>query len=192
MTTALPLSVLVVCTGNICRSPLAEQLLAARLDRSFLLSSAGTFAETSSPMEPLSAELSRQYGGVPELHRARDLDVDMIRAADLILTATREHRAAAVSMLPRASRYTFTLAEFARLAAYAGESGELVASDPRLVVQAAAASRGIAPPPGDPADDDIEDPYGRSRATHERVATRIDDLVSSIVGSFALAGGTGR
>lgn len=192
MTVALPLSVLMVCTGNICRSPLAEQLLAARLDRSFLLSSAGTFAETSSPMEPLSAELSRQYGGVPELHRARDLDVDMVRAADLILTATREHRAAAVSMLPRASRYTFTLAEFERLAAYAVASGGVEPSDPRGIVAAAAASRGIAPLLADPADDDIEDPYGRSRATHERVAARIDELVSSVVRSLTFAEGTGR
>ncbi len=160
--------VLHVCTGNICRSPMAERLtragLAARLgvaaDR-VLVESAGTWGHTGSPMEPEAEATLRSYGVDGADFRARELVAEHVVAADLVLGATREHRAAAVVLQPRAAARTFTLREFARLTA-AVEPGSLPAGDVvergRALVRAAAGRRGLAPP-GRPSDDDLADPY---------------------------------
>lgn len=176
-------TVLVVCSGNICRSPLAEQLLAARLRASgspLRLLSAGTIAEEGLPMDETAAELSRRYGGDPTEHTSRPLTEELVARSGLVLTATRQHRAAVVSLLPRASRYSFTLAEFARLSGgLAGSLPKDVATTP-LLVEAVAAERGYALPPADPADDDVIDPYRRPAEVHELVAEQIDSITRSI------------
>ncbi|WP_104195976.1 low molecular weight phosphatase family protein [Cryobacterium sp. M15] len=112
--------ILMVCTGNICRSPLAEQLLREDLRTAGIdavITSAGTRAMTGSDMTPEAAALSSQYGASHTRHVARQLTEELIADADLVLTATREHRRQVVSMLPKATRYTFTLNQFARLVA---------------------------------------------------------------------------
>ena len=111
-------TILVVCSGNICRSPLAEQLIRARLagsTRDYRVISAGPIAADGASMDATAAELSRQYGGRPEGHSAELLKAGRIAESHLVLTATRAHRAAVVQMLPRASRYTFTLNQLTRL-----------------------------------------------------------------------------
>lgn len=179
--------VLVVCSGNICRSPLAEQLLAARLLASgspAQVQSAGTVAEEGFPMDEVAAELSRRYGGDPTSHRSRGLTEELVAKAGLVLTATRQHRAAVVTLLPRASRYSFTLVEFARLSTgLAGVLPQEVSSAP-LLVQAVAAQRGHAVPPANPADDDIIDPYRRPAEVHEFVAEQIDSVTTSIAAAL--------
>ncbi|TFC24397.1 hypothetical protein E3O25_14505 [Cryobacterium sp. TMT1-3] len=118
--------ILIVCTGNICRSPLAEQLLrenlrAAGIDA--VVSSAGTHAMIGSVMTPEAAALSSQYGASSTQHVARQLTEQLIADADLVLTATRDHRREVVTLLPKATRYTFTLNQFARLVAANPTSG---------------------------------------------------------------------
>jgi protein-tyrosine phosphatase len=113
-----PFSILVVCTGNICRSPLAEQLLIAQLSAlglNLLVRSAGTSAHAGATMPPQAAAVSRRYGGRPEHHHANSLTADLVADADLVLTATRDHSHAVVQLHPRAVRFTYTLAQFARL-----------------------------------------------------------------------------
>jgi protein-tyrosine phosphatase len=115
-----PFTVLLVCTGNICRSPLAEQLLRARFAAAGIpavIHSAGTGALVGYPMTPEAASLSRRYGGDPAGHSARQLTPDLIESADLVLTATRQHRGYTVSLVPRAVRHTFSLNQLARLIA---------------------------------------------------------------------------
>ncbi|HST63645.1 MAG TPA: hypothetical protein VLM05_00530, partial [Mycobacteriales bacterium] len=116
--------VLVVCSGNVCRSPLAERLLRARLDQElgagaglFTVTSAGTTAVVGAPMDPRAAAVARSLGADPDHFRARDLDAEQVIAADLVLTATRQHRGAVLRLHPAAHRYTFTLREFDRLTA---------------------------------------------------------------------------
>ena len=160
--------VLHVCTGNICRSPIAERLtragLQARLGdgaERLLVESAGTWGHSGSLMEPLALTTLAEYGVDGSDFRARELVAEHVAGADLVLAATREHRASAVVLHPRAAARTFTLREFARLAS-AVDPATLPDGDVtergRALVRAAAAQRGrvVARSPGD---DDLADPY---------------------------------
>lgn len=183
-----PLSILIVCTGNICRSPLAEQLLQARLDAAGIPAtahSAGTRAMVGHAMTPESAALSTTYGGPPTAHQARQLTESLIANADLILTATREHRSEVVSLHPRAARYTYTLNQFARLAA----AVDPVETPFHEYLAEVSATRGLTPPPANPEDDDIEDPYRRSQEVYDRSGAAIDAAVSTITAGFLAAAG---
>src|SRR3954469_13831085 len=118
-----PFRVLFVCTGNICRSPMGQAMLTSRLRASLGaaaadlvdVTSAGTYGLAGHPIEPDALDVLDELGVVPDEFAARELAKDILEHSDLVLTATREHRAATVSMLPRGSRRTFTIREFARL-----------------------------------------------------------------------------
>ncbi len=160
--------VLHVCTGNICRSPMAEHLMREGLrgrlgpgaDR-FVIESAGTWGHTGSSMESYAMTTLASYDVDGSAFSARELMAEHVVAANLILGATREHRAAAVVLHPRAAARTFTLREFGRLTA-AVDPQTLPTGDPveraRALVKAAAANRGLVPPDS-PRDDDLDDPY---------------------------------
>jgi protein-tyrosine phosphatase len=160
--------VLHVCTGNICRSPMAERLtvhglrerIGVAADR-FVVESAGTWGHGGSPMESFALSTLKAQGVDGDDFRARELVAEHVAGADLVLGATREHRAAAVVLHPRAAGRTFTLREFARLTA-AVDPAQLTATDPveraRELVRAAAGRRGLVPP-DHPKDDDLADPY---------------------------------
>lgn len=184
--------ILAVCTGNICRSPLVERLLLARLreglsvqDASrFEVGSAGRGALAGHPMSPKAAKTLQALGGDPAGFIGRELDSAMLETADLVLTATREHRGLIVTEQPRALPRTLTLREFARLlgpVTVAEIDRRVASSDPvermRAIVASALANRGMVPVE-DPADDDIADPYRRSRAAYERAAAEIDSALS--------------
>lgn len=180
-------TILTVCSGNICRSPLAEQLLRARLDDvapRVNVASAGTIADDGVPMDAQAGELSRRYGGDPEPHRSRLLNERQIMTADLVLTATRAHRAAVVSLVPRASRYTFTLPQFASLLQQLDDDELAGLRDLPALVEAAAAHRGFALPGAHADADDIEDPYRQHADVYERVGAQIDELVADIATSI--------
>jgi protein-tyrosine phosphatase len=180
--------ILTVCTGNICRSPLMEQLLRQELaDVDAVLSSAGTSALVDSPMDERAAAYSLELGGDPAGHRASQLDVEKLREADLILVASREHRRAVVELLPRAARTAFTLREFARLLETLNSEDRAEVSaqnrpDDRLatVVDLAASNRGVAELPEDPSDDDVIDPFRRSDDVYAESVAQLLPAVRSI------------
>jgi protein-tyrosine phosphatase len=190
--------VLFVCSGNICRSPLGAQVLEARLTpgtsaavgsgaasesmaaSGFVVESAGTIADDGAVMDETAAAQSLRLGGDPSSHRSRYLTAEIVEGADLVLTAERSHRAAVVSLAPRASRRTFTIKQFARVLDGL-EPGDLAnVRSPQDLVDRVARLRGVVPPPADPADDDVDDPYRRSEATHERVADEIDAALATV------------
>jgi protein-tyrosine phosphatase len=79
-------SILVVCVGNICRSPMAEALLQRRLhERNISVSSAGLGALVGHQADEIAQNLMREQGIDISGHRARQLDSDLLRAAELIL-----------------------------------------------------------------------------------------------------------
>ncbi|WP_120338198.1 hypothetical protein [Cryobacterium soli] len=203
-------TILVVCTGNICRSPLAQELLRAQLEECGIkaeVHSAGSFAMVGQGMTIEALDVSQGHGGQGKDHVATQLTQQAIVSADLVLTATREHRSAVAALYPRASRYTYTIKQFARLLPGALESlpalgnvispksrVELVetlhsdqAASLRALVSEVAATRGFSPAPASPTEDDIEDPYRLSIAVYERVGDQIHSAVMRIVEAFAKA-----
>lgn len=154
--------ILIVCTGNICRSPLAEQMLRARLlaaGARVTVASAGTQAVVGGAMTPEAAALALQLGSASTDHTPRQLTANMLAQADLVLTATRDHRRDVVTLYPKATRYTFTLNQFARLvdaadssapsssSAPGPESGPMIDHGPGSVTWARAADTSASPAP---------------------------------------------
>ena len=179
-------NVLHVCTGNICRSPMAEHLMREGLRRrlgeragGFRVGSGGTWGLTGSPMEPHALTTLASYAVDGAAFRARELTSAQVAGADLVLAAAREHRAAAVVLQPRAAARTFTLREFNRLTALV-DPATLPAGDPveraRALVRAANGNRGLASP-GRPRDDDLEDPYRAPAAAFAVCAELVEALL---------------
>ena len=166
--------ILTVCSGNICRSPMAEQLLRAGLNAypGVIVASAGTIGLVGERMDARALNLATSFGVTDAAsHVARELNEQQIREADVVFAMSREHRRAIVQLHPRSSRYTFTIREFARIASEitdidlsdaASLPGEDVAGRFAVAVEAAASLRGIVTPPENADDDDVVDPYRRA------------------------------
>src|SRR5829696_1569572 len=108
-------SILAVCTGNVCRSPAVERLLATKLGPTITVSSAGTHALVGHPISEPMAALLAGYGIDERPFEARRVSEQMLKEADLILPLNRAQRSLVVDLWPAAVRRTFTLREFARL-----------------------------------------------------------------------------
>lgn len=177
-------TVLLVCSGNLCRSPIAQQVLRSRLAQlpGIKLLSAGTAADPRTMMPDQAVSLSISLGGDPRDHTPRLLEAEQISEAGLVLAMAREHRRSVVSLLPRASRFTFTLREFARLAGAvtdeeftqvteqgSDDTSARLATAVRLV----ATYRGMLPPVLDVTDDDIVDPFGRDDSGYQLAAEQL-------------------
>ncbi|MEN8174627.1 MAG: low molecular weight protein-tyrosine-phosphatase [Pseudomonadota bacterium] len=88
-------SVLIVCIGNICRSPMAEALMRASLEeqhRPAPVASAGLAALVGAPPEPVATELMDELGIDISAHRARQITVEDLKTHDLILVMDREQQ----------------------------------------------------------------------------------------------------
>lgn len=95
--------ILVVCIGNICRSPVAEGLLKKALaDRGAVVESAGLGALVDRPAEPHSVEIAKSLGVDISAHRARQLTTAMLETADLVLVMENRHVEAITRMAPQA------------------------------------------------------------------------------------------
>jgi protein-tyrosine-phosphatase len=120
-------NLLFVCTGNICRSPLAEAIARDALKRrertDVIVGSAGTGAWDGAPASEGAYLVGLEHGLDLSGHRARLLTRELVQGADLILTMARHHRAR-VHELGGDGR-TFVLGEYAGLS---GEEAEV--SDP--------------------------------------------------------------
>ncbi|NQX10904.1 hypothetical protein HQQ80_04625 [Microbacteriaceae bacterium VKM Ac-2855] len=184
-------TIMSVCTGNICRSPLAEQLLRRSLadvtvaDRPlFRFTAAGVQTRDGIPMDEMSSRFSREHGGDPTGYVSSRLSDELAGGADVMLTMTRQHLVDAARRYPATLLRGFTVREFARVLPFVlREIAVPAIEDPaariRAVVRLAAANRGRVPSTGNVIDD-IEDPIGRSEQTHARVADQIDEAVTSI------------
>jgi protein-tyrosine phosphatase len=193
--TALPpFRVLHVCMGNICRSPMAERLLARaarermgdKADSLILTDSAGTGGwHHGEPMNPPASREVLRRGGEDRGFAARKLLSEHIEVADLVLTATAEQVDYAVGLRPEAAGRIFVLGEFGRLLAgldpvrlprFAPEPDAVYARGVALV-KAVDQLRGGQPPRSG---DDLDDPWGRGDAFFGRVADEIDTTVRAL------------
>jgi protein-tyrosine phosphatase len=78
-------NILVLCTGNICRSPIGEYLLRNALGAGYTVMSAGLSAVVDSGPDATAAKVALENGLDISLHKARQVNMDMLRWADLIL-----------------------------------------------------------------------------------------------------------
>ena len=106
--------ILVVCVGNICRSPMAEALLrsALRGQDGITVESAGLGALVGHPADDFAVELMDELGEDISAHRARQIHPDMVRAADLVLVMEAGHRRAIDDADPTARGKVHRLGEW--------------------------------------------------------------------------------
>lgn len=175
---------LFVCTGNICRSPTAERLTLAYAKaqlagpaESLTVCSAGTAALVGYPMDSSAGLVLTGLGGSAEGFRARQLLVEDIHPADLVLTMTRRQRASVLQLAPRMLSRTFTLREAAALLPAVDVGGIVVESDfthrGRRLVAALAQHRPARGMDRAGVGDDIADPIGRDLQIYQRVGDAI-------------------
>ena len=109
--------VLMVCTGNICRSPMAEGILQTMLPPALqsvvAVRSAGTHGLHGNRAEPFAIQAAAAHGADINGHRARILDAPMIRSADLILAMENFHLRKINDLLFFRCRYAQLLGSFA-------------------------------------------------------------------------------
>jgi protein-tyrosine phosphatase len=195
-----PFTVLHVCMGNICRSPMAERLLVkAVADRVAALvpgggdaaglvysHSAGTGGwHEGEGMNPPAGRQVVSRGASTDGFTARKLRSEHIDAADLVLTATADQAEYVLALRPDAAARTFVLGEFGRLLpaadlstlppAQATPEG-VYARGVALVAAVDAARAGAEPLPAD----DLDDPWGRGDQTFVRIGDEIEHALSPL------------
>ncbi|MCX4389781.1 phosphotyrosine protein phosphatase [Micromonospora peucetia] len=199
-----PFTVLHVCMGNICRSPMAERLLVlavrerlarrevdpGRADELLHSHSAGTGGwHAGEEMNPPASRQVTSRGGSVTGFAARKLRSDHIDAADLVLTATADQQEYVVALRPDAASRTFVLGEFGRLLAGVDAAGlpaaeatpdAVHARGVALVATAHAARLGIVSLPTD----DLDDPWGRGDQCFSRVADEIEETVHPLAAAL--------
>jgi protein-tyrosine phosphatase len=200
--TSAPVRILTVCTGNICRSPVAERLLQAGLNQAvpggFVVASAGTRAVVGEPMQPISADIVRTYGGNPDNFAARQLTPAILRGVDLVLTMTTAHRGEVLQLDASLLKRTFTIREFARMLdvldqraaatdggglAGAFDDGDRLAANTafwKSLAARAAGVRHLSLPPNS-ADNDIVDPYRRAPEVYRQMEDELAPAIVSIL-----------
>jgi protein-tyrosine phosphatase len=173
--------VLVVCTANLCRSPVAAALLARRLDgmvdvdgRPWTVASAGTMRHRAAA-DPDTATAAESLGLDLADHRPRVVDVADIERADLILTMTREQLRQVVAEAPAAWLKTFTLRELLRRAESLAR-----AESAEGWLAAAGAGRRAADLMQPSAADDIADPYRQGLAANMAMVRELAALITEL------------
>lgn len=194
---SLPFRILTVCTGNICRSPVAERLLQAGLNQiqfgSFEVRSAGTRAMVGKPIQPHSAEIIKAFGGTSENFAARQLTPKILGETDLVLTMAAEHRGQVLQQDASLLRRTFTVREFARMLDALAESesatlsrnagpasGQSTAAFWRELPAKAAAVRYLSLA-SDAGQDDVIDPYRRGPEIYRQMEDELAPALLSIL-----------
>jgi protein-tyrosine phosphatase len=101
---------LIVCVGNICRSPTAEVLMRHALgDGKLKVESAGLAALAGKPIDPLAESVLQAHGLSGKDHVARQVTPELISQSDLILAMEKRHLAALHAIAPQARGKTFLL-----------------------------------------------------------------------------------
>jgi len=198
-----PFSVLHVCIGNICRSPMAERLLMSAVVGVVGVEAATTLVYSHSAgtgswhmgerMNPPAANQLRQRGAVDTGFRARKLLGEHVDASDLVLTASAEQVDYVLALRADAAPRTFVLGEFGRLlVAIDLDSLPPAATDPAamyargvaLVELVNKARGGNGPRP----QDDLDDPWGENEAYFSRVADEIEATVRPLAAALVARG----
>lgn len=180
---------------------MAERLLQAGLNQvlpgGFEVRSAGTRAMVGDPIQPMSADIIRTFGGDPEQFAARQLTPKILRGVDLVLTMTSGHRGEVLQLDASLLKRTFTIREFARMLDVLDQRAEAAGipsegmdddGDPLAANHAfwrglparAAAVRHLSLP-ADSAENDIIDPYRRAPEVYRQMEDELAPAIVSIL-----------
>ncbi|HEX6207343.1 MAG TPA: low molecular weight phosphatase family protein [Actinomycetota bacterium] len=177
------LRVLFVCTGNICRSPLAEAFLldrARRLPEGLVsVRSAGTWGREGHPAMPETIVIGVEHGLDVGDHAATPLTADLIEGQDLLVGMARDHVAEIARMVPGSASRAFTLKELAHLLSALEEPPPR--PDERAARKRIAAADELRRARGGPADADVADPIGLGHDVYRTVAGEIEAAVDRVV-----------
>lgn len=164
--------ILVVCTGNVCRSPYLAALLSARHPQ-LAVASAGMGALLGAGMPEPAQQLLRDRGIAPLPHAATALTPEAVRGARLLLCATAAHRTGTITIDPGAADRSFTVLELARLVTPLPPGGGLLG----LLAAGQAALTGAAL---SDRNDDLNDPWQQPAEAYERMGRELDAVLAVI------------
>jgi protein-tyrosine phosphatase len=184
--------VLVLCTANVCRSPMAEALLTRRLAALGLAASAASrgMLDDGRPARPEVITVMAGYGLDLASHRSRRVTAEDLEHADLTLAMAREHLRHAVVTAPAVWPRAFTLRELVRRGAATGgrPPGEGLAD----WLARAHDGRQRTALLGDCADDDVADPVGGPQSGYAETAATLSRLLDRLVELCWGQAGAGR
>ncbi|MDG2262730.1 MAG: hypothetical protein P8N50_10365 [Actinomycetota bacterium] len=173
-----------MCTGNICRSPMAEYLMRGRAEQHGLplsvLSSGLQLEDTPASAHAVTVVGDRGFDMTP--HRSRIINEDLVKASDLVLGMTGRHVREAAILDMGDAHMIYTLREFVRRSSMespraADESiGEYTK---RLHARRSLAQLGSGGP-----NDDVDDPYGRRKGIYKKTANDLEVLVDEALSAL--------
>ncbi|PWH06150.1 hypothetical protein DEO23_10110 [Brachybacterium endophyticum] len=189
--------ILVVCTGNVIRSPFAAALMQASFDAHLPgrveVGSAGTASRRGQPVDGWTREELEGRGLDASAHRSRMLTAPDLRAADLVLGMTEQHTRAALELAPSGLRVTFMLTALQRIVVNCDGIVELDPDDDptvgptgrmRSVIRAADRCRELGA--GARA---VQDPRGLGIEVHREAIAQVDAAAAAIVTALLSAKG---
>lgn len=187
MTNPGPFLVLLVCSGNTCRSSMAEALLRDALGRLWPaglarveVGSAGTMAYSGAPASERAVAALRERGLDLSGHRARQATLDIVRQSGLILTMTRGHKAQLERFLAESG------GQYGAPDAGARDAGARDVGAPGISAGVLNAPRiftlrEYAFPHEPSAQTDIQDPFGASLETYRATAAELAEVLERVV-----------
>lgn len=178
-------SILVVCTGNICRSPIAEGLLRDALvarfgDEAPTVASAGTWGVEGSAATAEAVTAASERGTDIAGHRARRLASVAITDADLVIAMAGEHRVELTDGHAAEDR-AFTLKELVRLLESLPPVPPGAGPDTLVERVSRAAEARRAGFTGNPFDEDVADPLGLPLQSYRAIAWELDEWIARLV-----------
>lgn len=148
--------IIFICTGNICRSPMANHYMQKKVkdlgkSDQYIIDSCGTYAVSGEMATKNAIEAMKVYGVNMENHRAKSIQELDLNEYDLIIGLTTTHKIAVQSLYPHISKKVYTLKEYAN-------------PEEKYI--------------------DIDDPWGLSMQVYDSCAKEIVNNVDSLIEKF--------